>query len=531
MPADVSRVAPYAALTAVFAGVFIAATDQTVVVTVLPQIMRDMQVQFNELDRASWTITGYLLGYVAAMPLVGRLSDIWGHRLVYILSMLLFMLGSALVAMSSDLTVLIASRVFQAVGAGALVPVSIAMVGDLFSSEKRGLPLGLLGASAEAGAVIGPLWGGLFVKFLSWQWIFWINIPLGAAIIALTFLLLKPSPRVKASVDFIGGATLTISLATLTLGLARVDSPDALMAIYLAATVVAFVLFLVRQKTVQEPLLPKTMFRTWTFRAANVTHFLVGGALIIGMVTIPLMANTVMGLAPIDGGLMLVRLTAAIPVGAVLGGVACSRLDYRIPTIAGLALMALGFWFMGGWEASVADPAMSAHLVTAGLGFGLVIAPLALAATNSVRTSDRGSAASMITATRIIGMTVGLAALTAWGTGRFDMLVAGISLPFALPGETPEQATQRIREFNETLLNAGLTIFNDFFQVAMALSFVAIGVTVESDGTTYANCLLTLEWTPLEPFALEYKYYAPGIGVVLEEPLDGEEPVELTSGP
>ena len=464
-------------MTAVFAGVFIAAGDQTVVVTVLPQIMRDMQVQVNELDRASWTITGYLLGYVAAMPLVGRLSDIWGHRRVYVLSMLLFMLGSIFVALSDDLTVLIASRVFQAVGAGALVPVSIAIVGDLFASENRGLPLGLLGASAEAGGVIGPLWGGLFVKFLSWQWIFWINIPLGAAIIALTFLLLKPSPRVSARVDFIGGAMLTISLATLTLGLARVDSPDILMAIYLAATVFAFVLFLVRQKAVREPLLPRSMFRTWAFRTANLTHFLVGGALIIGMVTIPLMANTVMGLAPIDGGLMLVRLTAAIPVGAVLGGVACSRLDYRMPTIAGLALMALGFWFMSGWSASIADPAMSAHLVTAGLGFGLVIAPLALAATNSVRAADRGSAAAMISATRVIGMTVGLAALTAWGTGRFDTLVAGISLPFALPGETPERAAQRMQDFNDRLMNAGLTVFNDFFLVAMALSLIAIAVT------------------------------------------------------
>ena len=270
---------------------------------------------------------------------------------------------------------------------------------------------------------------------------------------------------------------ITMSLATLTLGLARVDSPDFLMAIYLAATAVTFILFLVRQKIVREPLLPRTMFRTWAFRAANLTHFLVGGALIIGMVTIPLMANTVMGLAPIDGGLMLVRLTAAIPVGALVGGVACSRLDYRVPTISGLALMALGFWFMSGWDASVADPAMSAHLVTAGLGFGLVIAPLALAATNSVRVVDRGSAAAMITATRIIGMTVGLAALTAWGTGRFDSLVAGITLPFALPGETPEQVAQRMQEFNDRLVNAGLSVFNDFFLVAMALSLIAIGVT------------------------------------------------------
>ena len=157
---------------------FIAADDQTVIVTVLPQIMLDLKVQITELSRASWTITGYLLGYVAAMPLIGRLSDVWGHRNIYIASMLLFMVGSALAALTTDLTALIAARVFQAVGAGALIPISIAMVGDLFPPGERGVPLGIIGASAEAGGVIGPLWGGLIIRYLDWPWVFWINLSL-----------------------------------------------------------------------------------------------------------------------------------------------------------------------------------------------------------------------------------------------------------------------------------------------------------------------------------------------------------------
>ena len=161
------------------AGVFIAADDQTVVVTVLPEIMLDMKVQISELGRASWTITGYLLGYVAVMPLIGRLSDVWGHRRLFVLSMALFMLGSAAVALASNLTWLVAARVFQAIGAGALVPISIAIVGDLFPPDRRGVALGFVGASAEAGGVIGPLWGGIMVRYLDWPWVFWINIPLG----------------------------------------------------------------------------------------------------------------------------------------------------------------------------------------------------------------------------------------------------------------------------------------------------------------------------------------------------------------
>ncbi|MDA1227123.1 MAG: MFS transporter [Chloroflexi bacterium] len=469
-----SKISPYLALTAVFAGVFIAADDQTVVVTVLPQVMLDMGVQVNELNRASWTITGYLLGYLVAMPFIGRASDVWGHRRVFLLSMTMFMIGSAAVALTSSLNWLIAARVFQALGAGALVPVSIAMVGDLFPAQKRGVPLGIMGASAEAGGVIGPLWGGIIIKYLSWQWVFWINLPLGAAVIALTFLLIEPSPRTRSRVDYIGGGLITASLATLTLGLARIDEADWLMAIYMAASFGLFWLFVLRQRSTPEPLLPSAMFKTWAFRASNAVHILVGAALIIGMVTIPLMANTVMGLTPLDGGLQLIRLTAAIPVGAVLGGIAAQRMDYRIPTVIGLALAAIGFWLMSGWDLTISDPALTIHLATAGLGFGLVIAPIALAATNSVHQDNRGTAASLITATRITGMTLGLAALTAWGTGHFGHLVSGLQVPFQLSGESTTAYQQRLEEFQRHVTDAGLTIFNEFFLVASALCALAI---------------------------------------------------------
>ena len=467
------------ALIPVCTGVFIAADDQTVVVTVLPNIMLDMEVQVNQLDRASWTITGYLLGYVAAMPLIGRLSDVWGHRRLFIVSTALFMAGSAGVALAPNLTWLVALRVFQAVGAGALVPISIAIVGDLFPPGSRGLPMGIVGASAEAGGVIGPLWGGMAVRFsdvlnqavspfisldLDWQWVFWINIPLGSAVLLAVFLLLNPSPRYRARVDYLGGGLIAVSLASLTLGLARVDAPGPLMAGYLLASGASLALFIVRQRSTAEPLFPTSMFWSWTLGAANGTQLLVGGALIIGMVTIPLMADTVLGQQPLEGGLRLMRLTAAIPVGAILGGIVCQRMDYRVPTVVGLVLAALGFVFMSRWDLEVADPTMTAYLVTAGLGFGLVIAPIALAATNTVRAADRGTAAALITATRMVGMTLGLATLTAWGTDRFQGLVAGLQLPLLQPVET---LSQRLRD-------AGLTLFNEFFLVAMGLSLIAI---------------------------------------------------------
>lgn len=472
------RMGSYAALTAVFAGVFVAADDQTVVVTVLPQIMLDLNLTVTELDRTSWIITGYLLGYVAAMPFIGRLSDIWGHRNAFIGSLLLFMLGSVGVALATDINWLIGLRVFQALGAGALVPIAIAIVGDLFPPERRGAPLGFVGASAEAGGVIGPLWGGIITKYLAWQWVFWLNIPLCAVIIALTLFLLPKSPRHPARVDYIGGALITLSLATLTLGLARIDAPDALMALWLMLAMVSLTLFILRQRAASDPLLPRAMFRARAFVAANAAHLLVGSALIIGMVTIPLMANTLLGETPLGGGLMLLRMTVAIPFGAVLGGIACQRLDYRLPAALGLMLCALGFWLMSGWTLEIADPWLAVHLATAGFGFGLLIAPIALAATNSVGDDMRGAAAALITTSRVVGMTLGVAALAAWGTGRFDALVSGIGAPFALPGETAQQAQARIAEVQQQLTDAGLTLFSDFFVVAAVLCLLALLPTV-----------------------------------------------------
>ena len=469
-----TRISPYVALIPVCAGVFIAADDQTVVVTILPQIIQDMKILPTELDRASWTITGYLLGYLAIMPLIGRLSDVLGHRRLFIFSMTMFMVGSAAVALTPTLAWLVAARVFQAVGAGALVPISIAIAGDLLPSGRRALAYGLIGASAEAGGVIGPLWGGIITNFLDWRWVFWINIPLGAVVLMVLMLLLVPSPRYVTRVDYVGGGLIALSLVSLTLGLARINDIDPIMIGCVVLSTGTIMLLIIHQRVTVNALLPTSMFREWTFRSAGAMHLLVGGALIIGMVTIPMMANTVMALTSLDGALWLMRLTAAIPVGAVLGGIACQRFDYRVPAFIGLALAALGFWLMNDWDLAVVDPELTIHLVTVGLGFGLLIVPIALAATESVGEENRGTAAAMVTAARMVGMTLGLAALTAWGADRFRGLGPSAQWPFQLSGETTVQFEQRVFEYETQLTSAGMTLFTDFFLIAMVVCLIAL---------------------------------------------------------
>ena len=470
-----SRGYTYLALLSVIAGVFIAAADQTVVATILPSVMIDLKVQITELDRASWTITGYLLGYLGAMPLVGRLSDNWGHRRLFVISMIWFMAGSIAVALASSLTWLIVARIFQSIGAGALLPISIAVVGHLFPSERRAVPLGLIGASAEIGGVIGPLWGGVIVRFLEWTWVFWVNLPLGLIVIVMVLVFTQSTPKIRSRVDYLGGILVASSLVALTLGLARIVAADVLMVGYFVAFAVTLALFTLRERAAGEhAIIPPIMFKIRAFAAANGTHLLVGAALIIVMISLPLMANTALGLTPLDGGMLLMRMTASLAVGAIIGGIACRNFDVRLPATLGLVLAIVGFLLMSNWSFNVKDSIQTLHLAIVGLGFGLLVSPITLAATESVGEESRGVAAATVMSMRMIGMALGMAALTAWGTDRFQNLVSGIAIPFAIAGHTGTASQNKVQEFDTQLRMAGMTLFNEFFVIAAVICLVAL---------------------------------------------------------
>lgn len=488
---------PNIAMIPVLLGVFFAADDQTVVVTILPQIMFDLRVEITELDRAAWTITGYLLGYVAIMPIMGRLSDVFERRTVYVASMVIFMIGSAGTGLtgsgqwliqddltnpllnlfldtSSTMEWVIATRILQAVGAGALVPISIAMVGDLFPSQKRGVPLGLTGAAAEAGAVIGPLWGGIITHFLAWQWIFWLNLPIS---IVVLILLSKTFPQIKRStksVDYLGAFLIVAGLSFLTLGCSQAGNPNVTMYTYLITGFFSIIGYWFWATRVSDPLIPVALFQNLGFLASNMVHLLYGAVLIITLVTVPLMANTILQSSPLDGGLILARLTVAIPVGAVCGGILCRKLDLRIPSMFALLLCAAALFLMATWDEKVTDPTMTIHLVTGGLGFGLLIAPVTLTALNSAAETMKGAAAGVISTSRFLGMTLGVATLAAWGTERFQNLLSGITLPIPTKDETALQITDKTSRFQAELTDAGLSLFGDFYTAAAIICLIAI---------------------------------------------------------
>ena len=457
-------------------GAFVTALDQTVVVTALPSVMLDLKIPVTELDRASWIVTAYLLGYTSAMPLIGRLADVYGYARVYQASLVVFSIGTALVAVSSSLEWMVGARVVQAIGGGATVPIGMTIASTLLPRHQRGLALGIVVAAAEAGSMLGPAYGGAIIEVSSWRWIFWLNIP-QSAVLFLALLWLPSQRQRGVRVDYLGGALLAATLVILSLALSRqslftLSSPAPFIIGAPGLALAAALIFLERHTW--QPLLAPFVFRSWAFVTANLTQLLEGVSLIIALVTVPLMADTVMGKDPITGGWWLLRMTVAIPVGAVVGGFLQNIIGIRPVTIIGLGMTAAGLFLVSTWELDIAEPWLTWHLLLAGFGFGLNNAPIMTRVLSSVSEDYRGTAASLVTVSRMIGMALGLAALSAWGVEHFQVLTAGLELPIPQPGEAAEAIKARVGDYNAQLNDAGLSLFHNFFRVAGVVALVAI---------------------------------------------------------
>ncbi|PKM73749.1 MAG: hypothetical protein CVU91_01475 [Firmicutes bacterium HGW-Firmicutes-16] len=445
-------------------GIFVAAMDQTVIYGALPDMMTSIKLPVTRLDQASWIVIGYLLGFTFAMPLVGKVSDVFGHSRVYIVALLIFLAGSVLVALSTSIEWLVGARVFQAIGGGALVPVAMAIAGELYLGKNRAIALGIIGAAVEAGGAIGPFYGAVIAQYWNWQWIFWLNIPISLAVLVVVFLNVRSNARVRAKIDYLSAVLLAVALTFLCMGLSQqFGNENYLQKLigFLAVGVVLFVLFVVRSLKVSEPLVKLSAFKNIVFSMSNLTNFFVGAALIIAMVDIPLMTDTIMGVSALEGGLRLLRFTIMLSLGAVVGGFLCKRFGYRLPTIIGLIMSSVGFLFMSRWTLAIADPQMTIHLFVCGFGFGLVIAPLGTAVMDSVNQEQKGFASSMVVMARMIGMMIGMSAITAWGMEQFHLATASLSLQDIM--DTPQKLTDSL-----------LALYNNFFLASVFICAIAI---------------------------------------------------------
>ncbi len=562
-PVQLRNNTAFLAMLAACSVVFLTALDQTVVVTALPKIIIDLSITVQQLDRAAWIVSGYLLGFIIAMPLMGRISDMYGRRAVFLICLGIFALGSLFCglapilgsavdisflqhiginvsapgdfsdpnALSPGLVWLVSARFVQAIGGGAMIPVAMAVAGDFYGEKQRGLALGLIGMVTETGGVLGPLWGAIITQTLGWQAIFYINVPL-VALLALLIWRFIPSPKAqptssdvgtrfiasapasasaptsaptsaprKVRIDFIGTLLLGASLLCLSLGLSQEaitassnpsqapvqNNPWLIGAsLLLLAGFIALELFIERRLPASSsnladkaesyprrrvlPVIELSVFRRAAFSATALVSLLVGGALIIAMVDIPFFIDTVLNGTALDSGLALLRLTAMIPVGAILGGLLCPRITCRLTAVIGLLLTALGFLLMHLWPLDVTELQITASTLIGGLGFGLVIAPIGTTAINAASSQQLGMASSVITVLRMVGMIIGLAALTSWGLGRFHEIIIAFKPPAGVtPFSAPYQAA-----LGKYATFAGHEVYTSIFLVAGIICLVAI---------------------------------------------------------
>ena len=362
--------------------------------------------------------------------------------------------------------------------------------------------------------MLGPAYGGAIVELSSWRWIFWLNVPQAAVVFAAVMWLpgsqLIPlrrgrrRPRIKYGVgsnpppqqggtmspqrggieggerprvDYIGGALLIAALLLLSLALSRKDlfTLDSPIPFVLAASGLGmFGVLLLVEWRVWQPLLAHVFLRSWNFIVSNITQALVGVSLILAMVTVPLTADTVMQKEPFTGAMWLLRMTGVIPLASVAGGWLLPRLGARTLTVAGLLMVAAGLFLCSRWELGVDDPELTLQLLLAGVGFGLVIAPILHRALSAVGEGYRATGASLVTVSRMMGMTLGLAAMSAWGVEHFQVLTSGLDFPILQPGETSEAHAARLEQYSADLNTAGLTVFRNFFLAAAIIALAAI---------------------------------------------------------
>ena len=398
-----------------FAGLLLAmllaSLDQTIVATALPTIVGDL----GGLDQLSWVVTAYLLGATVTMPLWGRASDVYGRKPLFMAAIVVFLAGSALSGLAGSLGQLIAFRALQGTGAGGLMTLAMALVAELVSPRERGRYQGYIQMVFVLASVAGPLLGGVFADQLSWRWVFYVNLPIGAAALALTATSLHlPARREPARVDYAGGALLAAALTCVLLFMTWGGREYAWGSTEIAGLAAAAVLlgaaFVARERRAPEPILPLRLLREPVFVVVSAALFLTMLAFFAVIVFMPIFLQVVEGASATESGLLLLPMLLGATVSTALAGRAIARSGrYKAFPVAGLALMTAGLLGLSQIGTGTSTATAGLLLALFGVGFGLVTQVLTVAVQNAVDRRDLGVATASANLFRSLGGAVGVA--------------------------------------------------------------------------------------------------------------------------
>ncbi|MEQ7006493.1 MDR family MFS transporter [Actinopolymorpha sp. B17G11] len=468
------------------AGMLLAALDQSIVGTALPRIVSEL----GGLDKLSWVVTAYLLTSTASTPLWGKISDLYGRRPMFQAAIGTFLVGSVLSALSQNMLELVAFRAIQGLGGGGLMALAFAVIGDIIPPRQRGRYQGYFGVVFGVSSVAGPLLGGWFTDGPGWRWIFWINLPIGAAALVVTsYALRMPKIRRNHKIDYLGAATIVAAVSCLLLYLSwRGESAgwtEGWALALLGASVVLVLLFVLVESRASEPIIPLRLFRNSVFTVSNAFGLLAGFVMFGTIIYLPFYLQVVQGMSPTASGLAMLPTVAGIFTSSIGSGQLITRNGkYKIYPVMGGLIIAFGVWLLSRLHADSSLWTIGLYAYVVGFGLGLTMATIMTAVQNSVQMRDMGTASSSVTFFRTMGGAIGTAMFGAILTSRLSTHLAE-ELPARAAAQIPEGATQNVTAIQnlppalkEPVIEAFVRSLHDVFLAGVPFALAAFVIVL-----------------------------------------------------